>query len=181
MRRAVTAVLALAALAACSPSKEEAAAPASAAAASTGAAAMPAPAADPAESAKVWTTKLYSRYGAEGGFNSIVTRDGVWDPDMLALMARVDRAQEAGDGAIFDFEPLCNCQDDTGMTFRVTDASLSAPGKAEVTVTRTIGTESGDVKLSLVKVGGDWRIHDVATRDVESYAALLTEAISAGD
>lgn len=159
------------------PAKSDAAPAATPAAAP---AAAPADA-DPATSAKVWVTKLYSRYDGGSDFNPIVTRDGVWDPAMLALMAKVDKAQDAGDGALFDFEPLCACQDNGGMTWQVTDASSSAPDKAEVTVTRVIGTDTGEVKLSLVRVGGDWRIHDVGTRDVESYSALLTEALSDGD
>jgi len=173
-------VAAAALLAGCGPKPAKSDAAPAAATPAAAPAAAPADA-DPAASAKVWATRLYSRYDGGSDFNPIVTRDGVWDPAMLALMAKVDKAQEAGDGAIFDFEPLCACQDNGGMTWRVTDASASSPDKAEVTVTRVIGSDTGEVKLSLVKVNGDWRIHDVGTKDVGSYSGLLTEALSDGD
>lgn len=173
---AVPALAALALLAGCGGSGtpaggETSAAPQASATAETEAARL--------TSARAFVTRVYSGYGGEGDTNAITNRDAVFDPTMLAIMKRVDAAQEAGDGAIFDFEPLCNCQDDTGMTWRITDAASPEAGKANVTVTRAFGAEGSEVRLTLVQVNDEWRIRDVSTDDVPSYAAHLEEAMRA--
>jgi hypothetical protein len=127
-------------------------------------------------SAKAFVTRVYggdadTRLSPEPG------SPDVWDPTMVALYARVDAEQERSGGAILDFEPLCACQDDGGMTWRITDAASPEAGKASVTVTRTIGDDTTDVRLALVDTANGWRLQDVGTDDVPSWAEHLKEGL----
>lgn len=146
--------------------------------ASPGAATAPAPT-EAAASARAFAEALYARYTADPDFNPIVTRDGVWDPAMLALMARVDAAQEASGDAIFDFEPLCQCQDNTGLIARADEARATGADAATVPVQLSYPAgEAGRVELKLVRVAGKWRVHDIASKDVPSYSAHLESALA---
>lgn len=176
LARTAPALAAAALVAACNPaagtSAEGKADPAAAPGAAT---AAPADAA----SARAYAEALYARYTADPEFNPIVSRDGVWDPAMLALMARVDAAQEASGDAIFDFEPLCQCQDNTGLIARAGEARSTGADAATVPVQLSYPAgEAGSVELKLVRVGGQWRIHDIAGKDVPSYAAHLEAALA---
>ena len=141
----------------------------------------PAATTETAASARAFAEALYARYSADGDFNPIVSRDGVWDPALLALMARVDAAQEASGDAIFDFEPLCQCQDNTGLIARAGEARATGADAATVPVELSYPAgAAGRVELKLVRVAGQWRVHDIASKGVPSYAAHLAAAMAAG-
>ena len=64
-------------------------------------------------------------------------------------------------------------------SWRITDAASPEAGKATVTVTRTIGEDTGDIRLSLVETPAGWRVHDVGTDDAPSWSAHLEEGLAA--
>jgi hypothetical protein len=167
MHRAALAVLTAAAtLAACGPVVVKATPPPLAQAQTASA---------DAASAKAFVAGIYA-----GKKNFLDDRAAVWDASMLAVLARGDKDQVENDGLIFDFDPLCQCQDDTGMAAAAGEATITGPDAASVPVTLTFPAETSTLTLKLSRAGGQWRVHDITTPEMPSYAAHL-EALIAGE
>ena len=170
----VVAAAAGAVLAACGPVVVKATpAPGAQAQASAQATAQAAPA--DAASAKAFASSLYA-----GKKNFLDDRAAVWDASMLAVLARGDKEQVENDGLIFDFDPLCQCQDDTGMVAAAGEATITGPDAASVPIALTFPGATSALTLKLSRVGGQWRVHDIATAEMPSYAAHL-EMLIAGE
>ena len=126
-------------------------------------------------SAKAFAASLYA-----GKKNFLDDRAAVWDASMLAVLARGDKEQVENDGLIFDFDPLCQCQDDTGMVAAAGEATITGPDAASVPIALTFPGATSALTLKLSRAGGQWRVHDIATAEMPSYAAHL-EMLIAGE
>jgi hypothetical protein len=129
--------------------------------------AVPAFAADNSASAKAWVERYYA--------HPIKGEAGVYDASMVALM-RKDRKLAHGEVGALDSDPMCQCQDDTGMKVEVVDAH--ATGKSAVVHVRLIFTEEKPpltipVELDLTAVGKSWRVHDVKSKNTPSLRAYM--------
>jgi hypothetical protein len=78
----------------------------------------------------------------------------------LAQMILKDRASAGEEVGALDGDPFIDAQDweIKGLTIAVVD---NGPGKATATVTFRNFNENKTIKLSLVKIGGAWKISDI--------------------
>jgi len=101
----------------------------------------------------------------------------VFDPSVIALFRENDRLTPKGDEGALDGDPICDCQDDSGLLVRrmtVTPAdALDATASVEFVLA---GGDRRSERLDLVLIGGHWRIRDIHTKDMPSLRSYLIEA-----
>jgi hypothetical protein len=125
--------------------------------------ARPALAADP--SATAFVTDIYSAYKGKDAKGILLDKAATirryFEPSLAALMVKDTRnAARKGDVPSLDGDPFIDAQDwdIAGFDIAVSD---SGPGKASATVKFVNLGKPDTVVLDLVKVGADWRIHDI--------------------
>jgi len=161
MRLSLIAVAAFAALAACSPSGDDAVEPADAPAAR--------PPGRPAiyEAARVgpeeFVRALYAVHATPGASMGEPPRPGQ-DPiygRMLNAMIGADFSRAAGEVPTLNYDPICDCQDSGDFTLDSVTVTQSGPQAAEAAVVFTNLGETKRQTLKLVKEGPMWRVSDV--------------------
>lgn len=96
----------------------------------------------------------------------------VYDKSMLALLAEADRLA-SDEGAPWEADPLCECQDPAGMT-----SQIEMNGQTGATASAKVKLGFGpkvwqDLALDLIFEDGHWRIHDIKTGDLPSARETL--------
>jgi hypothetical protein len=142
--------------------------------------ASPIVAASDAASAKAFVEKLYSHYPLNPngkGFNPTGKNAGnVFDPGLVAAF-REDSRLANGEVGFVDSDPLCQCQDDSGLKSKVVSVALTAPNAADAVVNLQYADKTQTtLTLHLVPVNGAWRIYDLSAGDVKSYRTDLLKA-----
>jgi Protein of unknown function (DUF3828) len=144
--------------------------------------ASPVAAAPDAASAKAFVEKLYSHYPSKPGNRSAFDPMGknasqVFDPGMIAAF-REDTRLAGGEVGFVDSDPLCQCQDDSGLKATVGSATMTGPDAADVVVNLEYPSDKVTIVLTLhlVPVNGAWRIYDLSAGDVKSYRNDLLQA-----
>lgn len=143
--------------------------------------ASPVMAALDAASAKAFVEKLYSHYPSKPGNRDAFNATGkngnqVFDPGMVAAF-REDTRLAHGEVGFVDSDPLCQCQDDTGMKATVGSVTMTGATAADVAVNLEYPNDKPlALTLHLVPVNGAWRIHDLSAGDVKSYRDDLLKA-----
>jgi hypothetical protein len=101
----------------------------------------------------------------------------VFDPGMIAAF-REDTKLAKGEVGFVDSDPLCQCQDDSGLKATIASVTMTGPNAADVVVNLDYPSEKAIIPLSLhlVTVNGAWRIHDLSTVDAKSYLDDLLKA-----
>ena len=134
-----------------------------------------------ADSAKAFIEKLYSHYPSNPNTRTAFEPTGknasqVFDPGMIAAF-REDTKLAHGEVGFVDSDPLCQCQDDTGMKTTVGSVTMSGASAAEIVVNLEYPNDKPTaLTLHLVPVNGAWRISDLSTADQKSYRADLLKA-----
>jgi hypothetical protein len=178
MRLSLIAVAVFAALAACSPSPDEATEPAEAPAAL--------PPGRPAiyEAARVgpeaFVRALYAVHStpdADMGEPLAAGQDPIYDR-MLNAMIGADFAQATDDPPSLDYDPICDCQDSGSLTLDSVTVTQSGPAAAEAAVVFTNGGETKRQTLKLVKEGPMWKVSDVLVPGRPALTEQLLAAIS---
>jgi hypothetical protein len=72
-----------------------------------------------------------------------------------------------------DADPLCQCQDPTGLKPSIGAVRLSGRTRASVPVGLDFGSDRRELRLSHVRTSAGWRIADVATADEPSLLQSL--------
>ena len=136
-----------------------------------------APALAAAQSPQAWVEALYAHYGS-GNFNLFEKPEQWFAPDLLAAMKLNDDLTPDDEIGAVDHDPVCQCQDDGGMKARV--VKVETKGTIAATVHVELDWGGGDgarvIRLSLVRVDGDWRIHDIIDGEGESFLAYVRQA-----
>lgn len=148
MRRILTRVAAVLALAACSPPAETTQAPAAATA----------PAATTPEA---FVRSLYEDGGPGTGAETYEALP-VWSARTRALLAEAARLTPDDEVGFFEAQPFCDCQDGTPVLQTVT-ATSTGPDRADVAVVQGFAEPGNAVHrktYNLVLEGGEWRIDD---------------------
>jgi hypothetical protein len=98
----------------------------------------------------------------------------VFHPSLIALIKQDQRLTNGEVGAL-DSDPLCDCQDDGGLTFKVASVRSAGRARASAVVVRAYpgDKEIEDITLDLVQTQGQWRVYDVHSLDTPSVRALL--------
>jgi len=143
---------------------------------------VPARAAD-LTSARRFLVSLYAHYpqGARNAFDPTgADAATVFDPSTIALFAENNRLTPRGDVGAIDSDPICACQDDGGLQPRIGAIQLLSPNRASAVVVLTFAQASPPdvqrLELTLVTVGGQWRIFDIHSKDTPSFRAYLVKA-----
>ncbi|HEX4860228.1 MAG TPA: DUF3828 domain-containing protein [Rhizomicrobium sp.] len=136
----------------------------------------PSSAAPPTVTPEQFLRGLYAKYVPHGKPVAFVYPDAknIVDPAMLKLLKH-DRDMSKGEVGAMDGDPICNCQD--WGTLKVTTLKVTMSGDSAASADVTF-KDLGDVqnmRFSLVVVDGDWRIHDISTKDTPSLAAYLRD------
>ncbi|HEX8468353.1 MAG TPA: hypothetical protein VF620_11165 [Allosphingosinicella sp.] len=128
-------------------------------------------AATPAETPAAFVDRLYASYRDPD--YSPLARPGRVFAEPLVGAIREDARLSKGEVGYMDADPLCQCQDPTGMRPRIGTARLSGRTRASVPVAIDFGSDRRDLRLSLVRTAVGWRIADVATADEPSLLESL--------
>ena len=100
----------------------------------------------------------------------------IFDASLAGLIDEDERLAHGEVGAL-DGDPLCDCQDDSGMTFAVGAARPDGAGGAVIDVVRRSPDEKPagleHIVVVLRRQNGAWRIHDIKTPDTPSLRAYL--------
>jgi len=131
--------------------------------------------------AKAFVAWIYSHYPKSGAttqfdpLGSEATR--IFHPSLIDLIKADERVgdDQAPD---LDGDPLCDCQDNSGMVFTVGSVRTSEFARATAKVVRRdISNPLGEtITLDLAKAGGGWRVYDIETKETPSLRAYLIKA-----
>ncbi len=142
---------------------------------------FPSMAAD-AAGARAFLARLYAHYsappGGEGFAPTGPAAPRVFDPGMVALL-REDERLAGGEVGAIDADPLCDCQDDSGLRVSIEEVRLTGPSSAKATVALRFAASTPPaferLRIGLARVAGRWRIHDIGSKSTPSLRAYLTE------
>lgn len=132
--------------------------------------------------AKAFVAWVYAHYSAQAGDNTFdvlgTDMPKILHPSLIALIKEDERLAQGEVGAL-DGDPICDCQDNADMTFRVKTVRATGPSRASATVVRrSRDDQSGfdDITLDLARANGHWRVWDVRTKDTPSLRAMLIKS-----
>ena len=133
-----------------------------------------------AVSARAFVQKLYAHYPqpANGPVFSPTDKDAasVFDPGMVALF-REDTRLAKGEVGFVDADPICQCQDDSGLKPKILSVAMGGANAATAVVDLHFdGGKPNPLTLHLVVVSGQWRIYDLSAADMKSYRADFIKA-----
>jgi hypothetical protein len=137
-------------------------------------------AAPDAAGARAFVLKLYSHYPSKPNGRAFdptgKNANEVFDPGMIAAF-REDARLANGEVGFVDADPLCQCQDDSGLKPKLVSVTMMGPNAADVLVSLGYtGEKPRALTLHLVPVNGAWRISDLSMGDMKSYLADLLKA-----
>lgn len=134
--------------------------------------------------ARTFVAWIYSHYptstrrptfDALGG----AAKRAIFAPSLIALIDEDARLAHGEVGAL-DGDPLCDCQDDGGMTFKIASVRSVDPSHASAVIVRsyadTKAPEVETITLDLAMTKGRWRVYDVRSRDTPSLRAMLIQS-----
>lgn len=120
-------------------------------------------AADPA--AEAFLHDIYSQYGGANTPGVALDTDEAlnryFEPDLVALLVKdMDEANKNNEVPKLDGDPFIDAQDwdITQLSIAIAEAGTD---RAEATVTFQNFKQPKTVKLDLIKLGGQWKIHDI--------------------
>lgn len=119
---------------------------------------------------------LYARY-ADENFNLFEKPEQWFAPDLLAAMKENEDLTPDDEIGAVDHDPVCQCQDFSGMMSRVAGAQIDSPTTATGLVDLWWGTDDQRrIVVELVLVNEEWRIRDIRGADGESFLAYVRKA-----
>jgi hypothetical protein len=145
--------------------------------------AIPASAVEPA-GAQSFLTGLYSHYPYRRGapiFDAAGrSAPQVFDPALVTLIRDSERLTPDGDAPPLDGDPICDCQDSAGMKSRIgavrATGRATASGRVDITFAAVKPPEVRRLDFDLVQSRGQWRVHDIHSKDMPSLRAFLIQA-----
>lgn len=132
-------------------------------------------------SARAFVAWIYSHYPTSTRhptFDALgaPNKRAIFAPSLIALFDEDARLAHGEVGAL-DGDPLCDCQDDGGMTFKITSVRSMDSAHASAVVARSYPDskppEVETITLDLAMTKGHWRVYDVRSKDTPSLRALL--------
>jgi hypothetical protein len=136
--------------------------------------------------ARAFLVRLYAHYPLKEGAAFEPTgrsAPSVFDPALVALFREDVRLTPPGDVGAIDSDPICDCQDDDGMSVRIEPVRATGAGRATARVDLRFGEasppETSRLDIDLIAVGDGWRIHDIRSKTMPSLGAYLTRSVLA--
>lgn len=124
------------------------------------------------ETPRGFVERLYAGY-SNPDYSPLDAPERVFAPPLAAAI-REDWRLSRGEVGFMDADPLCQCQDPTGLGFVLGTVRRPWAGKAVVSVRLTLaGSDRRKAKLELVRTRAGWRIADIAAPDQPSLLDAL--------
>ena len=132
------------------------------------AAALLAPAAAPADTPQAFFTRLYASY-RNRDFSPLTHPERTFTPAFVAAL-KEDAQLFRGEVGFIDADPICQCQDPSGMRASIAGIQRQRAAAADVRVTlRFGGSDVRSIKLKLATTPAGWRVADIAAADEPSF------------
>ena len=129
-------------------------------------------AAQPAETPRRFVDRVYASY-RHSDFSPFVHPDQYFAPALVAAIQEDTRLAH-GEVGYLDGDPLCQCQDASGLRARIARVSVTGPGHATAEVILDYPDNTpAHVRLSLFRTKQGWRIADVSAGDEPSLIRAL--------
>ena len=130
------------------------------------------PPASPAETPKAWMEQVYASY-RDPDFSPFRHPNRYFTPTLLAAINE-DQRLAKGEVGTLDGDPICQCQDASGMRPRIIRVTRPSAGKASVQVLIDwVDSTARKARFTMVRSRGGWRIADVASGDERSLLQAL--------
>lgn len=124
-------------------------------------------AAAPAETPRAFVERIYAGYG-DVEYSPFAVPERFFAAPLVAAMEE-DSRLSYGEVGFLDGDPLCQCQDPSGLDAVVRDIRQPGPRTATARILlRLAGADRRDLSLRLVRTAAGWRIADIATPDSPS-------------
>jgi hypothetical protein len=127
--------------------------------------------------------RLYANYdGKHQDVDLIGDHASQWfDPELAAL---IEAERSSGEAGTLDSDPICDCQDYGHLSVRITVLTADGKGaRASVVATETDtgfdadGRKPRAFTYDLVRMNGQWRIHDISEPQMPSLRQALQSDI----
>jgi hypothetical protein len=128
-------------------------------------------AAAPAEAPRAFVGRLYAGY-RDPDYSPLARPERVFAAPRVAAI-REDQRLSNDEVGYMDADPLCQCQDPSGLRPRIGQVRTSGRARASVRVGLDFGADRRELRLQLVRTAAGWRIADVATADEPSLLDSL--------
>jgi len=132
-------------------------------------------AAQPPETPRSFLTRVYANY-SKSDFSPFVQPGRYFAPRLVAAIAEDSRLAH-GEVGYLDGDPLCQCQDASGLHARVNRVSNTGIGSATAEVVLDYPDNTpAHVRLRLIRTKLGWRIADVSAGDEPSLIRALEQS-----
>lgn len=126
-----------------------------------------------AASARAYLQALYDRYQHESTFGVFgESEPQYFDAPTLALLQQDEKLLQGDEGAI-GADYVCVCQDSGGMRATIDSVAMTGANQAKARITVRYPSERGaptaHVDMDLAYEKGQWRIHDIHSKDTEGH------------
>ena len=128
-----------------------------------------------AETPKAFMQRLYAGYRNES-FNPFDHPSRYFAPRLVAAMNEDSRLAK-GEVGYVDGDPICQCQDPSGLHATVLGVKMQSASKASVSVSiRFDSDKPRPTRYSLVRTKAGWRIADVSSSDEPSFLQAIEKS-----
>lgn len=125
--------------------------------------------------ASEFVSALYANYSDSNYSPVDKNPESIFSAELVKLI-REDEKQAKGEVGVLDFDPLCNCQDSTGL--KIEKIKIDSKSNSTIAhVTFTISEIKNSLKLQLIKVKGKWLIKDISSEDIPSLYNYMKTAL----
>ena len=131
--------------------------------------------APPVETPRRFLDRVYAGY-EQRDFSPCVHPDRYFAPALVAAIQEDSRLAR-GEVGYLDGDPLCQCQDASGLHAKIVRVSVTSPGhaKADVMLDYPDNTPA-HIGLTLIRTGVGWRIADVSAGDTPSLIRAIEQS-----
>src|SRR5687767_6449422 len=132
-------------------------------------------AAPAADTPRGFVTRLYAGYST-ADYSPFKRPERVFAPRLLAAI-REDERLAQGEVGYLGGDPVCQCQDATGLQATITGVTPRGSASATVSVSISLhGYPPRPARLSLVRTRAGWRIADISSADEPSLLLGLQQS-----
>jgi hypothetical protein len=132
-------------------------------------------AASPAETPQAFVQRIYASY-RNPSYSPFKHPERVFAPRLLAAINEDSRLAH-GEVGYLDGDPVCQCQDSSGLKATITKIVLQGRDNARVRVSISLGGyEARPAAFTLVRTKAGWRIADISSPDEDSLLHAIEES-----
>lgn len=128
-----------------------------------------------ANTPKAFMQRLYAGY-RDPNFDPLTHPQRIFARRLIFAVSE-DARLARGEVGYVDADPVCQCQDPTGMHATVVSVKLHGANRATANVSLRFGkSRARPVKFSLVRTKAGWRISDVSSSDEPSFVRAIEDS-----